>query len=293
MASTKQEVLYFAPASLEAALELLDQHAGKLNVLAGGTDLVRDMNLKFKVPPGFMWIGKIGLEYVERQNGHLRVGAATRMQTAGSSEVLRQQGAAVARAAGKLASPPVRSLATLGGNLVNASPGADTACALLGLGAEVVLTSKGGSRTVLLEAFFTGPGETVIKPNELMTEIVFKPTGKGQGSAYAKVGRRQAMTLAVLNAAARVELDGDGKCSDVRIAVGAAAPTPLRAVEAETLLRGQPWTEEAIEAAAAKAAEEIKPIDDVHGTAWYRRKLARVLVGRTLREAGEIAQGAR
>jgi carbon-monoxide dehydrogenase medium subunit len=249
------------------------------------------MNLEFKVPRGFLWLGKLGLEYIERQNGHLRIGAATRMQTTGDSELLQRHGAAVARAAGKLASPPVRSLATLGGNLCNASPGADTACALLGLEAQVVLKKKGGQRTVPLSEFFTGPGKTVIEPDEIMLEILIEPTEAGEGSAYAKVGRRQAMTLAVLNAAARVRLDPDGTCQKAIIAVGAAAPTPLRAVEAEALLVGQPLSDENVAAAAARAAQEIKPIDDVHGTAWYRRKLTEVLVARTLREAAEIARG--
>jgi carbon-monoxide dehydrogenase medium subunit len=184
-------------------------------------------------------------------------------------------------------------LATLGGNLCNASPGADIACALLGLGAQVVLKKKGGERTVPLADFFTGPGATVLEPDELMTEIQMEATGDGEGSAFAKVGRRQAMTLAVLNAAARVALDEKGKCQDVIIAIGAAAPTPLRARAAEALLKGKLLTDEAVEAAAAKASEEIKPIDDVHGTAWYRRKLTKVLVARTLHEAAAIAQGER
>lgn len=293
MTTNLKEVTYFAPASLEEALDLLQDHKGDLSVLAGGTDLVRDMNLEFKIPSGFLWLGKLDMEYIKEQDGQLRVGAATRMQTAGDSELLQRGAAAVSRAAGKLASPPVRSLATLGGNLCNASPGADTACALLGLGAEVVLTKKESERVVPLEEFFTGPNESVLEPDEIMTEIRLMPTGQGQGSAYAKVGRRQAMTLAVLNAAARVELAEDGTCERVNIAVGAAAPTPLRAREAEALLEGQPLTEETVEAAAAKASEEIRPIDDVHGTAWYRRQLTKVLVARTLRAAGEIAEESR
>jgi carbon-monoxide dehydrogenase medium subunit len=286
-------VRYFAPESLEEALELLEQYGGELSVLSGGTDLVRDMNLEFQIPNGFLWIGKLGLEYIEQENGKLHIGAATRMATAGKSKELKKHAAAVALAAGKIASPPVRSLATVGGNLCNASPGADTACALLGLGAEVVLVKKGAERSVPLTEFFTGPGETVIEPGEIMKEIVVEPTGPGEGSAYAKVGRRQAMTLAVLNAACRIKLAADDTCEQVVIAVGAAAPTPLRAVGAEEALRGKAFTEGAIEQAAAAAADEIKPIDDVHGTAWYRRKLAKVLVARTLQEAGEHARGTR
>lgn len=293
MVSSNKDVLYFAPESLEEALELKREHGAGLSVLAGGTDLVRDMNLEFKIPGGFMWLGKLNMEYIERRNGTIHVGAATRMQTAADSELLQQQAAAVARAAGKLASPPVRSLATLGGNLCNASPGADSACALLGLGARVMLKKADGERTVELKDFFTGPGETVVAPDELMAEILIEPTEAGEGSAYAKVGRRKAMTLAVLNSASRVKLDAAGRCQRATIAVGAAAPTPMRMSQAEALLEGQQLTDDAIEAAATSASEEIQPIDDVHGTAWYRRKLTKVLVSRTLHEAAAAARGER
>ncbi len=286
-----KDVKYFAPATLQEALQLLEEYGAGLSVLAGGTDLVRDMNLEFKVPHGIMWIGRLGMEYIKDEGDLIRIGGATRMQTAGSSPVLKEKAAAVARAAGKMASPPVRSLATLGGNLVTASPAADPGCALVGLRAEVVLTSAKGQRIVPLESFYTGPKTTVIRPDELLTEILVKPTQAGEGSSYMKIGRRQALTLAVLNAASRVKLDGQGKVEAVSISVGAAAPTLLRIKPAEAMLLGQVLSEEAIQEAGAIAAQEIKPIDDVHGTAWYKRKVAPVLVARTLREAGQLNGG--
>jgi carbon-monoxide dehydrogenase medium subunit len=286
-----KNVQYFSPATLEEALQLLDEHGSGLSVLAGGTDLVRDMNLEFKIPDGIMWIGRLNLEYIIDEGDVIRIGAATRMQTAGSSPVLKEKASAVARAAGKLASPPVRSLATLGGNLCTASPAADCGCALLGLGAEVQLTSKSGQRVVPLSDFYRGPNQTVIRPEELLTEIRVKPHTQGEGSAYVKIGRRQAMTLAVINATSRVKLDGSGNCEMVRIAVGAAAPTLLRIKSAENLLTGQPLNDETIHEAGVLAANEIKPIDDVHGTIWYRRKVVPVLVERTLREAAKMNGG--
>ncbi len=286
-----KDVQYFVPATLDEALQLLDKYGAGLSVLAGGTDLVRDMNLEFKIPDGIMWIGKLALEYIVEEGDLIRIGAATRMQTAASSALLQQKASAVAKAAGKIASPPVRSLATLGGNLCTASPAADCGCALLGVGAEVQLTSKHGQRIVPLELFYLGPNSTVLQPGELMTEIRVKSQVDGEGSAYEKIGRRQAMTLAVLNATSRVKLDGNGKCLAANIAVGAAAPTLLRITPAEKLLVGQPFTEEAIKEAANIAVQEIKPIDDVHGTIWYRRKVTRVLVERTLREAANMNGG--
>ena len=285
-----KDVQYFAPGTLREALKLLGQHGARIRVLAGGTDLVRDMNLELKLPDNILWIGKLGLEYVRLEKGLIRIGAATRMQTAGDSRLLQTKASALAQAAGKLAAPPVRSLATLGGNICNASPAADTVCAMLALGAELVLSSQAGKRIVPLEKFFTGPGKTVLKAGEMLTEIRLRPTGNKEGSAYAKVGRRQALTLAVLNAAARVRLDGKGNCAEVNIAIGAAAPKPLRAHKAEAALRGKPVTPETIAAAAEVAASEIKPIDDVHGTAWYRRQLTRVLVARVLARAAGLGE---
>jgi carbon-monoxide dehydrogenase medium subunit len=287
-----KDVQYFAPATMKEALRLLGSHGGKIRVLAGGTDLVRNMNLEFAVPDNILWIGKLGLEYVKSREGALHIGAATRMQTAGGSKLLQTKAAALAQAAGKMAAPPVRSLATLGGNICNASPAGDTICAMIALGAEVVLTSSRGKRSLALEDVFSGPGKTVLKSGELLTEIRIRPTGKREGSAYAKVGRRQALTLAVLNAAARVRLDAKGNCADVRIAIGAAGPRPVRAVKAEAALRGKPFTREAMARAAEVAVSETRPIDDVHGTAWYRRKLTRVLVARVLAAAGGLGEGA-
>jgi CO/xanthine dehydrogenase FAD-binding subunit len=161
----------------------------------------------------------------------------------------------------------------------------------VGLRAEVVLTSTNGQRVVPLENFYLGPKSTVIRPEELLTEILVRPTRDGEGSSYLKIGRRQALTLAVLNATSRVKLDGEGRVEAVSITVGAAAPTLLRIKLAETMLTGQKLTEEAIREAGEIAAREIKPIDDVHGTAWYKRKITPVLVARTLREASKMNGG--
>lgn len=286
-----KDVQYFAPSTLEEALQLLSEYAPKISILAGGTDLVRDMNLEYKIPDAILWIGRLNLEYIQEDGDMIRIGGATRLQTTGASPVLQAKASAVARAAGKIASPPIRSLATLAGNLCTASPAADCGCALLGLGAEVVLTSKRGECVVPLDSFYLGPNSTKIQPDELLTEIRVKSQVSGENSAYQKIGRRQAMTLAVVNATSRVKVGSDGKCEMVNIAVGAVAPTLLRIKPAEALLTGQPLNDEAIKEAAEIAVKEISPIDDVHGTAWYRRKVTRVLVERTLREAANMNGG--
>ena len=286
-----KNVQYFAPDTLEEALQLLQAYAPRISVLAGGTDLVRDMNLEYKIPDNILWIGKLPLEYIVEDGEVIRIGAATRMQTAGSSALLKEKARAVAQAAGKIASPPVRTLATLGGNLCTASPAADCGCALLGLDAEVVLTRLDGQRVVPLSQFYLGPNQTVLQPGELLTEIRVRPTLDGEGSAYMKIGRRQAMTLAVLNAASRVKLDGQGRVAAVSVAVGAAAPTLLRMKAVETMLLGQMLSEAAILEAGEIASGNINPINDVHGTVWYRRKVTKVVVARTLREAAGMNGG--
>jgi CO/xanthine dehydrogenase FAD-binding subunit len=284
----KKDVRFFAPQTMDETLHILAEYRENVSVLAGGTDLVRNMNLRKESPDNILWIGRTRLEYIRRDDGLIHIGAATRMQMAAESELLLTKALAVARAAGKIASPSVRSLATLGGNICTASPAADSVCGMMGMGAEVLLATARGNRLVPLADFFTGPGKTVRKPDELLVEIQIVPCGIGEGASYAKMGRRASMTLAVLNTACRVKVDENGKCVAVVIAIGAAAPTPLRATKAEKILLGQPFTEEAIMEAANVASGEIKPIDDVHGTAWYRRKITRVMVARTLREAGGL-----
>ena len=140
-----KDVEYFAPKTLKEALQLEGKHGSSLKVLAGGTDLVRDMNLEFKIPQAVMWTGNLGLEYIKQVEGVIHIGSATRMQTAGASKLLQQKATALAMAAGKMASPPVRSLATLGGDLCTASPAGDTVCAMLGLGASSFWPARGRS----------------------------------------------------------------------------------------------------------------------------------------------------
>jgi len=149
----------------------------------------------------------------------------------------------------------------------------------------------GGERVVPLRQFYLGPNRTVIQPDELLTEIRIRATGKGEGSCYQKIGRRQAMTLAVLNATSRVKLDDQGVVEFAAIALGAAAPTLLRIQAAEAMLVGKKMDEASILEAGTIASQVINPIDDVHGTIWYRRKVTGVLVARTLREAAGINGG--
>ena len=186
---------------------------------------------------------------------------------------------ALAEAARLSGSDAIRNSATLGGNLANASPAADLATPLLVMDAEVLIKSSGGDRVLPLKEFFRGPGQTALKPQELLVEIRI-PAFKGK-TAFKKLGRRKAMTLSVVNVAVR--LDGNGKkCNEARIALGSMAPTPMRCKKAETMLQGKALDRELIKACAVQAVNEASPIDDQRATAWYRKQAGAALVAQAL-----------
>ncbi len=280
--------LFFAPATLDEALALLNEYGADATVLAGGTDVVRDMNLGLRKPQVLVYVGRLGLEYVRATKRELVIGAATRMSTLIESPLVREHAAVLAEGAANLGSPLTKSLATVGGNIVNASPAADTATPLLALDAKVVLVSKRSTRNVPIDRFFAGPKLTVRKPNELLKEFRI-PLDDEAGGKFIKLERRKALSLSVVNVAVTAAKNGGPGLEEVRVALGAVAPTPVRSVHAEELLLENPLSAELIEEAAQAAVQDIKPISDVHGSAWYRTKVTPVLVARALRAAlGEV-----
>jgi len=199
-----------------------------------------------------------------------------------ASELIGEKARALAAAAASVGSPAVRTAATVGGNLVNASPAADTATPLLAMDAELKLVSEAGERTVPLADFFVGPGETVLRNTELLTEITV-PVPKGK-TVFAKLGRRKGMTCSVINVAVRLEMDRE-KCLDARIALGSMAPTPLRCRKAEALIKGRSIDSEVVKECAIAAIDESSPIDDERAAAWYRKQAGAALLARALKEA--------
>lgn len=278
---------YFAPGSLEEAIEILSDPSSTARPLAGGTDLVPQMKegaTRFPVPSRLVSLHRIpGLRGIEVGDG-LRAGAATTMWEIARSESVRRGFTALAEGASLVGSIQTMHMATLGGNLCNAAPSADTAPPLLALDAEAVIAGPSGTRRLPLQEFFRGPGLTALRQGEVLTELRVPPLPPGTGTAYQRQTPRARMDIAVAGVAVALTVEG-ARIARARVALGAVGPVPLRAVATEAALEGHDASEETFARAAATAAGECTPIDDQRGSAAYRRHLIRVLTERVLREA--------
>ncbi|HBY96101.1 MAG: xanthine dehydrogenase family protein subunit M [Ardenticatenaceae bacterium] len=280
-----KDIQYFAPADVGEAVKLLAEHGGRVTILAGGTDLVPKINYYELSPDILMYIGGLSLDYIKDEDGTLVIGATTSTAKLATSDLVKEKAAALARAARLSGSVATRTSATIGGNIANASPAADLVTPLLVMDAELRLRGPSGERVVALKDFFTGPGETVLRPDELVVEVAM-PVPRGN-TVFLKLGRRKALTFAVVNVAVWLELDGE-KCRDARIALGSVAPTPVRCLAAEALIRGKRLDKTSIVECAAAAVAETHPIDDQRASAWYRRKASAPLVARALAQAAGV-----
>ena len=267
---------YFEPRSLSEASSLL---AAGGQVLAGGTDLLVELKEQLRRADRVVNIKKIpgigGLSYEAR--GGLRIGALVTAREVEIAPFVLEHYASLAQAARELGSIQVRNRATIVGNICRASPSADTLPPLIADGAIIRLHGPGGTREVLLENFFTGPGKTVLRADELVTELVVPAPPPRTGKVYIKHGRRKAMELATVGVAVTLTRD-----AGVRIVLGAVAPTPIRARAAEEILRRDP---KALDQAAAAAMAEARPISNVRASAGYRREMVRVLTRRAIEQA--------
>lgn len=283
---------YFEPKTVSEAVSLLGQHNGQASIFAGGTDLLVEIKERLKTPDYVINIKKIpNLDYLTYSDTNgLRIGALVTVRAVETSAIVSEKYAGLAQAARELGSIQVRNRATVAGNICRASPSADTLPPLIADGATVKVFGPTGERVILLEEFFTGPGQTVLARDEIMVEIAVPCPLPHTGKVYIKHGRRKAMELATVGVAVALTLS-NGVCEEVRIVLGAVAPTPIRARKAEEILRGKKVDETAIPAAAQAAMEECRPISDVRGSAEYRREMVRVQTGRAITEALKIAGG--
>jgi carbon-monoxide dehydrogenase medium subunit len=296
---------YIKPKTVEEALALLGQYGKKAALIAGGTDVIVMIKQKTMAPDLLISLQGIpGLDRI-RYDGSLSLGPMVTHRAIEKSENIRKDFSALSDAADFLGSIQIRNVATIGGNICTAAPSADTATPLLVLGAQVKIRSLEGERTVPIEEFFKGPGETVMKAEEIVKELLIPRPLPNTGSAYYKLQRRLALDLPILGVSVLLSLNKNQVscsdvlrtdspissllhrmekdelvCKDVRIALGVAAPTPMRAVKAEALLRGKQLSDELLAEAAETAAGEAQPRDTIRGESWYRRELIRVLVKR-------------
>jgi CO/xanthine dehydrogenase FAD-binding subunit len=284
-----KEFLYLSPQSLDEALVLLKSKPGTLP-LAGGTDLLVGIMERHRSVEALLSLKRIPELHCCSSNGSLRIGSAVTAGQVARDENIRKNYTALAEGAGLIGSLQIQNMATIGGNVCNASPSADTAPALLVLGASAVIASADGERVVPMETFFVAPGKTVLKAGELLKEIVLPQPAARSGSFYLRHTPRARMDLAFVGVAAAITLDPNGRISEAKIALGAVAPTPMRAFTAEKALVGSLPADELFDEVGLIASKEAKPIDDLRASAEYRRHLVHILTGRALQQAFERAR---
>jgi len=257
---------------------------GEAKVLAGGTDLINMMKTKTIAPKTIVSMKNMAEHRgIDKQNGEIRIGAFCTLRDIAESELLDNTFQLLSRAAGQIGSLQIRSRGTIGGNICNASPAADTTAPLLVLDGKAEIQGSGGLRLVPIKDFFMGPGETILSYDEILTRIILpEPEVKGAG-VYIKLGRRRAMDLATVGVAVYLSVESSNKIiSDIRLAISSAAPRPFRVFDAESILKGQPPEKQLIEKSASMASEASDPITDVRASKEYRKEMVRVLTMRAI-----------
>lgn len=273
---------YIKPAQLGEAVSALKECRDPC-LFAGGTDLLVGMKHNLIKPDCIIDLKGIpGLDSFELGDDW-RFGALTRVRDVETSKTLQKQLPFLCQAAGSLGSTQVRNKATIGGNLCNASPAGDMATMFLAMDTRLVILSEKGQRQVGVDEFFQGPNLTVLKRDDILTEIRVPREIKNFRGLYLKFSQRKAMDIGMVNMALLLETDSGGTgCKTIRIALGAVAPTPIRARQAEKTVQGQPITSDLIRQAAELAADEARPISDFRASAHYRKALVRKLVEKGL-----------
>jgi carbon-monoxide dehydrogenase medium subunit len=285
-------VAFESPDTLADALALLAAGGAGTRPLAGGTDLVVQMRSGRQRPQQVVDLKRIPeMIGIREESGGFVIGASTPCLTIGQHAALRAAWPGVVEAACLIGSPQVQGRASLGGNLCNASPAADSAPALIAAGAVCVIASAAGTREIPMQALHSGPGTTVLKPGELLQAIRLPAPQAGARDAYLRMIPRSEMDIAIVGAGAWVALDDNGRVRAARLGLGAVAPTPLLAEEAAAALIGTTLDEAALARMEAAVQSLCRPIDDKRGTAAYRRRVVAVLARRAVLAACQRARG--
>jgi aerobic carbon-monoxide dehydrogenase medium subunit len=277
-----RDFYFYTPKTLEEALDLLDEHQDDGRPMAGGTALVVMMKQSLLDADHLISLTHVpGLSGIRAEADGLHIGALTHHREVETSPVVKQQAPLLAEVYRRVATVKIRNAATVGGGIAHADPAQDPPPGLIALDAKVKLQSKNGERVLPITEMFLDYYETAIEPGELLTELIVPPTPSEARTAYLKFLPRTADDYATVAVAARAQI-ADGKVSNLRVALGAAGPTPVHATAVEQALEGQPPTPEAIRQAAQAVADQVDPLDDFRGSSDYKRDMAVVFTRRAL-----------
>jgi carbon-monoxide dehydrogenase medium subunit len=276
---------YFTPKTLKEALALLDKYQDDCKVICGGQSLLVLMRQGLVAPPYLIDIkGLNELNYIKDEKDGLKIGATTTHRTIEKSAVIKKKYPVLAEMETRLASIQTRNWGTIGGNICHGDPAGDPAPVFIALGATFTMTGSKGKRSMPAEDFTLDYFETALKEGELLTEISVPPVPAKTGTAYYKFNVIES-DLATASVAATVTLGAGDVCKDIRLALGASAPIPLRPKKAEAILKGKKITDALLAQAGEAASKEAEPISDIYASEEYRRELIKVLVPRLTKEA--------
>ncbi len=280
---------YKTPDTIGEAIDLLWKADGKAKIIAGGTDLVIGLRNGDHTPQLIIDITRLEeLQKIDEKNGTISIGSAVTHSEIASSPLIKKYAIVLSEAASEIGSPQIRNLGTIGGNIVNASPAADTIPPLMVLNAVGRVASKEGEREVPLSQLFKGPYETNLKPHELLAQITFPKLPSDMRSGFIRLARRGAMAIARMSVAVVLQMEKrKNKIEDIRIAVGSVTPTPQRMSEAEAFLIGKSPDEETLQRASIKVSETMVRRSGVRPSTSYKRPVAEALFIRAVRKAIE------
>ena len=281
---------YYAPETIDEACKVAAELGEGAMFMAGGTDLLIKVKRKMLDPKAVIDIKNIkGLDEVSfDESAGLTIGSTVTLTTIENHPLIKEKYPAIADAAHATANVQIRNMASITGNLCNAAPSAENAPVLMAMGAHVNIVGQDGAKSVPLDEFFTGPGQTILKQGELLTSISVPVPPKGSGTSYQHISARGKVDISAVGVGAMLIMKGD-ICEDARIFLGAVAPTPMMAVNAQKVLKGNKLTEELLQTAGLEASKEAKPITDMRATAEYRTLMVAVLTGRAIYQSSERA----